>query len=214
MATCSGSAALWYKMNFFEHSARVPLVVAGPGIAQRAVAEPVSLVDLLPTFAELAGYEGGFGMPLDGRSLMGLLTGGAERDGEAIGEYCAECASHPLFMIRRGKWKYIHCDIDPPLLYDLEADPEERENLAADARYADVASAFAAEVKRRWNSAAIRADVLRTQKQRRAVHTAMEAGLLTSWDYAPRRDPANEFVRNHVDWAKVQATRYPPWRDG
>ncbi|MEM7498356.1 MAG: choline-sulfatase [Pseudomonadota bacterium] len=206
-----GERGLWYKMTFFEHSARVPLIMAGPGVAQGAAASPCSLVDLLPTFLEIGGADiADIGMPVDGRSLWPVAAGGGEDEGEAIGEYCAECASHPVFMIRRGCYKYVHCDVDPPQLFDLAADPAELTNLADDPAHAETAAAFAAEVTRRWDSEAIRQNVIATQKQRRAVHAAMEAGALTSWDYQPRRDAANEFVRNHVSWDHVlNRMQYP-----
>ncbi|NDA08615.1 MAG: choline-sulfatase, partial [Alphaproteobacteria bacterium] len=51
-----------------------------------------------------------------------------------------------------------------------------------------------------------------TQHQRRAVHKAMQEGKLTSWDYQPRRDAANEYVRNHMDWTvAAEKTRFPPF---
>ena len=52
----------------------VPLLVAGPGVAPRAVETPVSLVDVAPTLLALAG---GRGADFDGRSLLPLLQGGA-----------------------------------------------------------------------------------------------------------------------------------------
>ncbi|MEM8751415.1 MAG: choline-sulfatase, partial [Pseudomonadota bacterium] len=172
-----GERGLWYKMCFFEHAARVPFIVAGPGVASRKVASPSSLVDLLPTVLDAAGVEPADGAPLDGRSLWPIATGAAEDEeadkGEAIGEYCAECASHPIFMIRRGRWKYVWCEVDPPQLFDVEADPGERRNLADDPEAAEVAAAFEAEVASRWDAAAIREDVIATQKRRRAVHAAM-----------------------------------------
>ena len=214
-----GERGLWYKMSFFEHSARVPLVIAGPGVRQGTIGEPCSLVALLPTFLEIASPDRqapALGMPIDGRSLWPLAIGDRADEpdtGEAIGEYCAEIAPCPIFMIRRGRYKYIHCDADPPQLFDLDADPHERTDLSGDPAHAAIAASFAAEVARRWDSAKIRDDVIATQKRRRAVHAAMEAGLLTSWDYQPKRDAAQEFVRNHMDWTEAaQRTRYPPFR--
>ncbi len=206
-----GERGLWYKMNFFEHSGRVPLIVAGPGVQAQERSEPCSLVDILPTFTDIGGCDDVPGMPIDGISLWPTLAEGRESQTEAIGEYCAEIApAAPLFMIRRGRWKYIHCDTDPAQLYDLEADPEERINLADDPEHAEIARSFAGEVRERWDSDKISADVIATQKQRRAVHQAMEAGLLTSWDYNPPRDASTEFVRNHVSWDDVvHRMQYP-----
>ena len=110
-----GERGLWYKMNFFEHSARVPLVMAGPGIKTGIAGSACSLIDLLPTFVEIAGGdESVIGEPIDGRSLMPLARGEDDPVDEAIGEYCAEMTPWPVFMIRRGSLKYIHCDPDPP----------------------------------------------------------------------------------------------------
>lgn len=212
-----GERGLWYKMNFYEHSARVPLIMSGPGVAQCHVAtQPCSLVDILPTLLDIAN-EGGedrpeLGMPIDGNSLWSLANGCDSASGEAIGEYCAECASHPIFMIRRDRFKYIHCEVDSPQLFDLEVDPQEINNLVDSAAHRDIADAFAVEVMQRWDSNAIRQNVIATQRQRRAVHAAMEAGLLTSWDFQPVRDAAQEYVRNHMDWTVAAAkTRFPPF---
>lgn len=207
-----GERGLWYKMSFFEHSVRVPLIMAGPGIDPSVIDSACSLVDLLPTMLDVAGTTPELGMPIDGRSLWPVATGQADTGDEAIAEYCAECASHPMYMIRRGKLKYIHCDIDPPQLYDLGQDPDERVNLATDPAYADHAAAFAKEVAERWDSTAIRDDVIKNQHQRRAVHLAMQEGMLTSWDYQPVRDASNEYVRNHMDWTvAAERTRFPPF---
>ena len=210
-----GERGLWYKMNFFEHSARVPLVMAGPGIKAGRIDSPCSLVDLLPTMLDFAGASDlPMGQPVDGRSLAPMARGGAEDEGTVIGEYCAEMTATPVFMIRRGQWKYIHCDDDPAQLYNLRDDPHEHVNLAADPASAEIASAFAAEVAARWDSAALRDDVIASQAARRVVFDAMQTGQRTDWDYTPPRNAAEEYVRNHIDWTVAAAqTRFPPLAD-
>ncbi|WP_170559538.1 choline-sulfatase [Ruegeria atlantica] len=210
-----GERGLWYKMNFFEHSARVPLIMAGPGVKQGEAPNACSLVDMLPTFVDIAdGIDDMLGEPVDGRSLMPLARGECDPVDEAIGEYCAEMTPYPVFMIRRGSLKYIHCDPDPPQLYDLATDPLEKVNVAGDLAFAEQAAAFSEEVARRWDSEQLRADVIATQKSRRALHAAMEAGAGEAWDYNPPRDAAQEYVRNHVDWtAAATRYRYPPLKE-
>ena len=207
-----GERGLWYKMSFFEHSARVPLVMAGPGIATGTVDSPCSLVDLLPTMLDFASVpDMPLGQPLDGRSLAPMARGGGEDHGDVFAEYCAEMTAAPVFMIRRGAYKYVHCDDDPPQLYNLEDDPMEHRNLVGDPDHADIVAAFKAEVTSRWNSAALRADVIASQESRRVVFEAMQAGRRTDWDFTPPRDASEEYVRNHIDWAVAATrTRFPP----
>ncbi len=210
-----GERGLWYKMNFFEHSARIPLVMAGPGIAVGAAQNAVSLVDLLPTFIDIGGGdETMIGEPIDGRSLMPLARGEEDPVDEAIGEYCAEMTGYPVIMIRRGPLKYIHCDSDPPQLYDLSADPMETKNLASDPSYSDAKTRFAAEVAERWDGSALRKKIIATQKSRRALHAAMEAGASEPWDYNPPSDASQQYVRNNMDWTvAARRYRYPPLKD-
>jgi choline-sulfatase len=49
-----GERGLWYKMSFFEWSARVPLILRLPGEPGGGVETPVSLVDILPTLVDIA----------------------------------------------------------------------------------------------------------------------------------------------------------------
>lgn len=117
----------------------------------------------------------------------------------------------PVFMIRRGDFKYVRCADDPAQLYNIAEDPRELHNLAGDPAYADTEAEFAADVSSRWDSAALRADVIANQKSRRAVFEAMQHGVRTDWDHNPQRDAFEEHVRNHIDWiGAAQKTRFPP----
>ena len=118
-----------------------------------------------------------------------------------------------MLMLREGSYKFIHCDIDPPQLYDLASDPRELNNLANDAQHAAVLTRFQQWATNHWDSEQVRQNVIHTQHQRRAVHAAMEQGGLTSWDYQPVRDASQEFVRNHVAWTEAaEKLRFPPFK--
>jgi len=195
-----GDRGAWFKMSFHERSARVPLVFAGPGIENGTVDNVCSHLDLLPTLLDMAGAEPADNLP--GRSLMPSAAGESDPIDETFGEYTAEMTSEPIFMIRRGRYKYIHCSTDPAQLYDVEADPLERNNLADDPEFADLATGFAEEVERRWDAAAIKARVIESQHARHLLHAAMSSGPLVSWDHLPTNDVANTYVRNHQDWAE------------
>src|SRR3984893_928387 len=87
-----GERGLWYKMNFFEPACRIPLIVHAPGrFAPRRVVESASLLDVLPTLAEIAngGAAPLYAAPIGGHSLLPALQGG-RGPGEVIGEDLAE----------------------------------------------------------------------------------------------------------------------------
>ncbi len=195
-----GERGLWFKRSFFEHSARVPLIVAAPQrFAPRRVTQHVSLVDLFPTLCELAGGAvPEAAAPLDGRSLVPLMEGAAaDWDNVALGEILCECTSAPIFMVRRDRWKYVACETDPPQLYDLAADPQELVNLAGQSELAEIESRLAAEVATRWDARAIARAVRDSQRRRLLVNRALATGRQTAWDYQPQFDAARAYYRGH-----------------
>ena len=118
---------------------------------------------------------------------------------------------HPVFMIRRGDMKYIHCDSDPPQLFDIVNDPWELNNLVNLPAYITIADGFAKEVSLRWNSPTLRQKVINSQKIRFALNAAMLSGASMHWDYNPPSDATHQYVRNHMDWTvAAERFRFPP----
>jgi choline-sulfatase len=204
-----GERGLWYKMTFFEDSARVPLVVHAPErFSPARVPQNVSLVDLLPTLVELTTADEGPAAPdrPDGTSLVPLLEGHpAGWQDTVASEYLAEGTYSPCVMLRRGSLKYVHCPDDPDQLYDLESDPDELVNLAEQRQ--EAVAELAAEVKRRWDLAALREQVVASQQRRLVVARALAAGEATAWDYVPPDDSRDRYVRGEDFWAPFGRAR-------
>lgn len=129
-----GDHRLPYKWILYEGAVRVPLVVVPPNGSSggSTVNNLASLIDLAPTFLEIAG------LPLpsrfEGRSLLPLVKGQPDpAPREAV--YCED--NYLLMMRRRDGWKLVHyLDGTPGELYNLEDDPAERQNLWHDPAHA------------------------------------------------------------------------------
>lgn len=132
-----GEHGLWAKQTLFEGSTRVPLIFAAPGVKPGASRGLVEQVDIYPTLAHLAGFE----LPahLQGQSLRPLLA-----DPQAAGKPAAfgmMQATHTQAFgrcVRTDRYRYIVWDEGRggEQLYDLQADPDELRNVAADPRHA------------------------------------------------------------------------------
>ncbi len=205
-----GERGLWYKMSFFEHSARIPLVVSAPGrFASGRSATLTSLLDIAPTLLDLAGIDlTATCDELDGHSVVPQLTGAAD-DGDRLvqGEYLGEGAVAPIFMLRRGNLKFVHSEPDGSQLFDLAADPAELNNRAGDPAMAVTVEAFRDEMATLWDPDAVHADVLASQARRQTVDQALRQGRFASWDFQPSTDAASMYMRNHLDLNEVESGR-------
>lgn len=143
-----GNALSGGKGSLWEGGIRVPLIVRGPGIAAGAVCRvPVGGWDFLPTCAEWAGVpRDRLPRDLEGGSLVPLLAAGGEGRVERAREELLFHFPHyqsghtPHSAIRLGNLKLLRFDEDgSQKLFDLAADPGERDDLAA-RRPADTAT--------------------------------------------------------------------------
>ena len=118
------------KGSTWEGGMREPFIAWGPGLvpAGGTCHELCSTIDLLPTFARLAGTTEPQDRIIDGADISPLLTGqpGATTPHEQFFYYGT--GSHNLDAVRAGRWK-LHLDKDE--LYDLDADAGETSNLFA-----------------------------------------------------------------------------------
>jgi choline-sulfatase len=205
-----GERGLWFKMSFFEGSARVPVMIAGPGIEAGTHRAPVSIVDLTATFCDLAGVPAADVAPwTDGESLMPVVAGRA-RTSPVLMEYAAEGSYAPLVAIREGDWKYVRCTLDPEQLFNLANDPEELANLANEKAHAATLAKFRRQADARWDLARFDAEVRESQAQRWVVYEALRKGAYHPWDFQPLQQASDRFMRNHMNLDTLEGSKRFP----
>ena len=155
-----GDHWLGEKAFFHDTSTRVPLIIYDPSAEADATRGTtcdalVESIDLAPTFVDVAGAEPA-GHILEGESLMPILHG--ERS-ETLRDYViceydysgapvaaqlnASVRDAVMFMIADKRWKMVHCEGGyRPILFDLENDPQELEDLGDSAEHAEVIAAL------------------------------------------------------------------------
>ncbi|MBL9199795.1 MAG: sulfatase [Opitutaceae bacterium] len=172
----TGEHGLWQKQSLFEESARVPLLIAAPGVAAKnAVARtPVSHLDLFPTLAELAGVTPPAN--LQGQSLVPILKnpaaigrgwaltqvmrgpaaalGAPKGKGKNKAAAPATAVTPPAgrfagYSLRTDRWRYTEWDGGKAgrELYDHQNDPRELTNLAALPAHAATVEKLSAQIQ-------------------------------------------------------------------
>ena len=144
-----GARGLWGKSTLYEESARIPMLVAGPGIAPGVCDTPVDLLDLFPTILQCTGIDPAPEMDQrPGQSLTQIAVLPVQRERVILSEYHAAGSNTAAFMLRKGRYKYIHYVRHAPELFDLQADPEELHDLAGLPEFADILAEMEDELRR------------------------------------------------------------------
>ena len=182
-----GERGMWFKKHFFEPALRIPLIIKLPGVRPGRVETPASLVDLLPTLMGIASGEPWSSdiESLDGHDLTSMITGTESEDFERsiYAEYLAEATTAPIFMIRRGRYKYISSVADPALLFDVVSDPNELHNLAGSPEHADRVARFQSDVDLKWDSQELTTLIKLSQRRRRLVLAGNQYGDKPRWNH-------------------------------
>ncbi len=143
-----GNHGLWGTSTMYEESVGIPLIMAGADVPQgKAVNTNVSLLDLYPTIVESVGEkltEAEIALP--GESLFDIAKAD-EKPRVILSEYHGGGSNTGTFMLRTGRWKYIHYVGYRPQLFDLEADPIEAHDLGDDPDYEVVRAQCEAELR-------------------------------------------------------------------
>jgi len=188
-----GTRHMWGKSIHYEESSAVPLMIAGPGIPKGSTCRsPSTLVDVYPTILESVGIApDDRDAKLPGRSLVDLANRGTV-DRVAFGEYHAAGSITAMYMIRKGRWKYIHHVGYRPELFDLETDPGETTDLGESAAHLGVIGEMETELRKIIDPEAVCAKAFSDQEAKIAANGGIDA-LIARGDFgyspAPGQKP-------------------------
>ena len=212
-----GERGMWFKQTFFEPSVRVPMVMSWPGrLSPGRSRAHASLVDLLPTFLDAAtdGHPPEPVDALDGASFMPILMGKREdADRHVLAEYSSEGVRAPSRMLRSGPWKYVYTPGLAPMLYNLEQDPDELRDVAAQEATREVQRRLHARLIADWDPESVHQRILASQKRRLFINeVAQRSGRFPNWAYQPFVDASKRYIRGGGSAGPTQAkarARFP-----
>ena len=150
-----GTRGLWGKANMYEESAGIPLLLSGADVPPAALCRtPVTLCDVSATILDAVGEGDAIAeYQLPGTSLLRLANAPAE-DRVALSQFHTY-GPDAFYMLRTLRHKYVHYINNPPELFDLEADPEELNNLASNNAMAGLRADMEAKLRALLNPEAV-----------------------------------------------------------
>jgi len=153
-----GQKGYIFKNTLWEDSTRIPMIIRAPGVSQagQITQQPVSLIDLYPTLADLCNLQGDTrknnqGAPLDGFSMRPLLANpqAGNWDGpdgaltmRFAGPQNNNVPAKQHWAYRTERYRYIVYNDGNEELYDHSNDPHELRNLADNPEYASLKAQY------------------------------------------------------------------------
>ena len=172
-----GERGMWFKSHFFEPALRVPFIIHDPRYSEgRTIREPVSLLDLLPTIADISGVKsfGWHSSQFSGQSQLAGIRGEESGEGNqrpVFAEYLGEGAMEPIVMVRLGGYKLIANARSPQQLFHTAIDTDETTNLIGQGLA--VEDQLISLLESSWDLNGLKDDVLRSQQDRNFTRTAL-----------------------------------------
>jgi choline-sulfatase len=168
----------------YEESTAIPFIIAGPDIVAGAVVdEPVTLVDCYRSILEAVGCP----VPAEDEALpsqsIWQIARGARPARTILSEYHAAASVTGSFMIRHGRWKYVHHAGMVPELFDLMADPGETVDLAGRPDMAGVLAECEARLRLICDPDAVNAQAFTDQRKKIAEYGGRQA-IIDRGDYS------------------------------
>ncbi len=145
-----GEHGHWQKTTLFENAARVPLVMAGPGIANGGVSQSLAeMVDFYPTLAELTGLQ-------PPPSVAGVSLKETLQDPSRPTRTTALTQYESGYSLRTVRYRYTEWGDGGSggrELYDHQSDPAEMRNLANDPAHTETVSELSKRLRKRVSAA-------------------------------------------------------------
>ena len=178
-----GERGMWFKKTLYEPAIHVPLIVSLPGQSPSRVPDAVSLLDLFPTLLDVAGIaDDRPADQRDGVSLLPQIQGSANTRPVLI-EHIDGGTDAPRVCVRKGRWKLIISRAYPPMLYDLESDPLELNEIAQSR--SDITAELTKLAEASWPLDGLQDMVQRSQGARKLIDNALAQGRQEIWDHMP-----------------------------
>ena len=192
-----GQKGMFSKCNMYEESVGIPMIMSGPDLPKgQEIDTPTQLMDIFPTILEATGVtQKDEDQELEGESLISLAEGKVP-DRSILSEQHSAGTKSALYMIRKGKWKYVHyVEGYSSHLFDLENDPLELKDLGNDPDFTDQLNSMEKELRTHLDPEIVDQKAKDKQAERLELGGGMEAVLAKgSPGYTPAPGEEPEYM--------------------